>query len=65
MEDCTVGLELELDKLLNLRHPCIASPIGFVFPDVGLGMREESSIHATAFTEQQDINASISDQQKG
>jgi serine/threonine protein kinase len=26
-EDC------ELDKLLNLRHPCIAVPIGFIFPD--------------------------------
>jgi hypothetical protein len=27
------GIELELAKLLNLRHPCIATPIGFVFPD--------------------------------
>jgi serine/threonine protein kinase len=26
-------LQLELNKLLNLRHPCIAAPIGFVFPD--------------------------------
>jgi serine/threonine protein kinase len=31
MEDCEI--EPELDKLLNLRHPCIAAPIGFVFPD--------------------------------
>jgi hypothetical protein len=31
MEGCVI--ELELDKLLNLRHPCIAAPIGFVFPD--------------------------------
>jgi hypothetical protein len=27
------GIELELDKLLNLRHPCIAAPIGFVLPN--------------------------------
>jgi serine/threonine protein kinase len=33
MEDCGIELELELNQLMNLRHPCIAAPIGFVFPD--------------------------------
>jgi hypothetical protein len=33
MEDCGIKPELELDKLLNLCHPCIAAPIGFVLPD--------------------------------
>jgi hypothetical protein len=31
MEDC--GIQREDDKLLNLRHFCRASPIGFVLPD--------------------------------
>jgi serine/threonine protein kinase len=31
MEDCRIGLEL--DKLLNLRHPCTTAPMGFVVPD--------------------------------
>jgi serine/threonine protein kinase len=31
MEYC--GIELKLDKLLNMCHPCIAAPIGFVLPD--------------------------------
>jgi serine/threonine protein kinase len=31
MEEC--GTEVQLDQLLNLCHPCIAAPIGFVFPN--------------------------------
>jgi hypothetical protein len=30
---CGIEFEFELEKLLNLRHPCISAPIGFVFPD--------------------------------
>jgi hypothetical protein len=30
----------ELEKLINLRHPCIAAPIGFVFPAESSGQRE-------------------------
>jgi serine/threonine protein kinase len=26
------GIEQEIENLINLRHPCIAGPIGFVFP---------------------------------
>jgi serine/threonine protein kinase len=36
-------LERELEKLINLRHPCIAAPIGFVIP-VESGSAEELKI---------------------
>jgi serine/threonine protein kinase len=36
-------IERELEKLINLRHPCIAAPIGFVFP-IDSGSRQESKI---------------------
>jgi hypothetical protein len=33
-------IENELEKLINLRHPCIAGPIGFVFPIESDSLRE-------------------------
>jgi serine/threonine protein kinase len=33
-------LENEIEKLINLRHPCIAAPIGFVLPSESEVMRE-------------------------
>jgi hypothetical protein len=35
--------ESEIEKLINLRHPCIAGPIGFVFP-IESGSRRELKI---------------------
>jgi hypothetical protein len=38
-------IEKEIEKLINLRHPCIISPIGFVFPiESGSGRIEDCSI---------------------
>jgi serine/threonine protein kinase len=36
-------IENEIENLINLRHPCIAAPIGFVFP-IGSGSRRELKI---------------------
>jgi hypothetical protein len=36
-------MENEIEKLINLRHPCIAAPIGFVFP-LESGSRQELKI---------------------
>jgi hypothetical protein len=33
-------LENELEKVMNLHHPCIASPIGFVFPAKSSSLQE-------------------------
>jgi serine/threonine protein kinase len=36
-------IENEIEKMINLRHPCIAAPIGFVFP-IESGSRREMKI---------------------
>jgi serine/threonine protein kinase len=36
-------IENEVEKMINLRHPCIAAPIGFVFP-IESGSRRELKI---------------------
>jgi serine/threonine protein kinase len=36
-------IENEIEKLINLRHPCIVAPIGFVFP-IESGSRRELKI---------------------
>jgi serine/threonine protein kinase len=38
-----VKIENELEKLINLRHPCITPPIGFVFP-IESGSRQKLKI---------------------
>jgi hypothetical protein len=41
-------IEKEIEILINLRHPCITAPIGFVFP-IESGSQKELNIYSNVF----------------